>query len=249
MAGIRCAIPVGSSRWTARNEINERTRPQVARLVEESTAAPPGSEARKVADFRAAWLDEDAIDAQGMAPLWRMLERIGGVRDKTALTQLLGSGMRADVDPLNAGVYDSASVPGLSVETGNLGEDGYVAFLLQGGLGLPQPRSLIQFRPASCRRPARGTRPTSRACSISWASIAARRAAAVVALETEIARSHATPEASGDDGNAANLWTREDFARRAPGLDWNAFFTAAATFPAIGLRRLAAGGGRGPGRS
>jgi predicted metalloendopeptidase len=54
-----------------------------------------------------------------------------------------------------------------------------------------------------------------------------QRAAAVMTLETAIARSHATADASANDHNADNLWTRADFAREAPGMDWSAFFDGA----------------------
>src|SRR4029077_182558 len=53
-------IPPGKERWGAFNEIGERTRQQVVALVDDAMAAPPGSSARKVADFRAAYLDEAA---------------------------------------------------------------------------------------------------------------------------------------------------------------------------------------------
>src|SRR5262249_27683679 len=42
-----------------------------------------------------------------------------------------------------------------------------------------------------------------------------------------IARSHATRQQSANDHNADSLWTRSDFDRRAPGMDWPAFFLAA----------------------
>jgi putative endopeptidase len=48
-----------------------------------------------------------------------------------------------------------------------------------------------------------------------------------MALETAIAQAQATPEASANDHNADNLWTRADFARQAPGMDWSSFFAAA----------------------
>ena len=48
-----------------------------------------------------------------------------------------------------------------------------------------------------------------------------------MALETAVARSHATAEASANEHNADTLWTRADFAREAPGMDWSAFFAAA----------------------
>jgi predicted metalloendopeptidase len=48
-----------------------------------------------------------------------------------------------------------------------------------------------------------------------------------MALETAIAQGEATREASASDHNADSLWTRADFAREAPGMDWSVFFTAA----------------------
>ena len=80
----------------------------------------------------------------------------------------------------------------------------------------------------------------------------ARRAEAVMALETAIARSHATPEASANDHNTDNLWSRADFAREAPGMDWTAFFAAAglakqATF--VAWQPSAREGRRGAGRA
>src|SRR5689334_8449584 len=55
------AIPAGKQRWGARDEINALTRRQIAALLEEARTAPAGSTARKVADFRAAWLNEEVI--------------------------------------------------------------------------------------------------------------------------------------------------------------------------------------------
>ncbi len=226
-------IPAGKGKWGAGAEITERVRQQVATLLDEANAAPPGSDARKVADFRAAWLNQAAIEARGMAPLKPLLGRIDRIRDKAGLTRFLGSELAADVDPLNLGVYESSHLLGLAVEEGNHGEPDHVAYLLQGGLGLPDREDYLGADP---RRQALrvqyqavigqllallgrdGHRPTS---------TTARRAEAVMALETAIARSHATREASADDRNADTLWTRADFAREAPGMNWNAFFAAA----------------------
>lgn len=220
-------IPAGGTRATARTEINEVTRQQVMQLIDSTAAAPAGSGARKVADFRTAYLNETAIDAQGIAPLRPLFERIDGVHDKAALTRLLGSDLRADVDPLNWGIYDSAHLLGLSVESGNHGEKTYVAFLLQGGLGLPKRQQYLDPSvEAQALRVAYQER-IARVLALAGFERAAQRAEAVMALEIAIAQTHATPEASSDDRNADNLWTRADFARRAPGIDWMAFFAAA----------------------
>src|SRR5882724_3343183 len=66
-------IPAGKGLWGARSEIAQRTRQQVAKLLDDANAAPAGSDARKVADFRAAYLNEAAIEARGIAPLKPLL--------------------------------------------------------------------------------------------------------------------------------------------------------------------------------
>jgi putative endopeptidase len=134
-------IPAGLQRWTARNEIDALTRRQVAGLIDDATTAPAGSVARKVADFRSAFLNEAAIETRGLSPIAPLLDHIGSAKNKEALTRLLGEGMQADVDPLNWGIFSSSSPLGLSVEPGINGEKTYVAFRLQGGLGLPNRES------------------------------------------------------------------------------------------------------------
>src|SRR6476469_9195824 len=53
------------------------------------------------------------------------------------------------------------------------------------------------------------------------------RAQMVVALETKIAQAHETLEASQDPTKANNPWTRADFDKKAPGVDWNRLLGAA----------------------
>ncbi len=220
-------IPGNDPRWNARNEISDLTRRQLDKLVDDAAGAPVGSIARKVANFRAAYLDETTIETQGVTPLARTMERINAIGDRTALTRFLGSELRADVDPLNWGVYDSAHLLGLSVEPGLHGEANYVAFLLQGGLGLGDRDLYLSTAPDSQTLRARYERYIGRMLALAGFDQAEQRAAGVMALEVAIARTHATSAASADEGNASNLWTRADFVRQAPGIDWSVFFAAA----------------------
>jgi len=220
-------IPAGRERWGARDEINELTRQRVAQVLEDAKAAPRGSTALKVADFRGAYLNEVAIEAMGIVPIKPQLDDIERVQDKAALTRLLGSGMRADVDPLNFGVYNSSHLLGLSVERSIHGEKNYVAFLLQGGLGLPDREQYVSGEPQMQALRGRYKAYIAHVLALAGFDRADQRAETVMALETLIAQSHATAEASGSDHNADNLWTRADFAREAPGMDWSDFFAAA----------------------
>jgi predicted metalloendopeptidase len=180
-----------------------------------------------VADFRAAYLNEVAIEAMGLAPLKPLLEAIDRVQDKAALTRLLGSEVRADVDPLNYGVYNSSNLLGLSVEWSNHGEKSYVAFLLQGGLGLQDREQYLSAEPRVQEQRAKYQTYIGSMLALAGFDHADQRAAAVMGLETAIARSHASSEASANARSADNLLTRSDFSREAPGMDWSAFFDAA----------------------
>jgi predicted metalloendopeptidase len=220
-------IPAGMEKWTARTEIDATTRQQVAALLDSAGAAPAGSLARKVADFRAAYLDQAAIEARGITPLKPVLDSIAQVQDKAALTRLLGRWLPADVDPLNWGIYRSSHVLGLSVEPGVHGERANVAFLLQGGLGLPDREQYLGTEPRLLALRARYQEYIGRQLTLAGFDRGEQRARAVMALETALARTQATAAASADDHNADHRWTRADFARRAPGMDWSAFFAAA----------------------
>ena len=220
-------IPAGRHRWAVRDEINDRTRRQLEALLDDARTAPSGSLARKVADFRSAYLDESAIERRGTAPLAPMLARIDSARDKLALTRLLGSSVYADVDPLNVGIYASSSVLGLSVEHSIHGEAIYDAFLLQGGLGLGDRDEYLRQDSVGARERQRYQAYVARLLTLAGFDRPERRAQSVLALETALAETHATSEATAVDRNADHQWSRTDFAVQAPGMDWNAFFEAA----------------------
>ncbi|HST07405.1 MAG TPA: M13 family metallopeptidase [Gemmatimonadaceae bacterium] len=220
-------IPAGRDNWGARDEINALTRERVARLFDDASAGTPHSLARKVADFRAAYLNEANIEALGLTPLRPFLDEIDRVQNPTALARVLGRGMRADVDPLNFGVYNSATPLGLSVERSTHGEKNYVAFLLQGGLGLPGREQYLSGDASAEELRAKYQRYIAGMFSQAGFDRPRERGEAVMMLEIAIARSHATSEQSASDHNADNIWTRADFTSRAPGMDWSAFFDAA----------------------
>jgi len=220
-------IPDGRERWGAREEIAERTRIQLTGLLDDAERAEQGTLARLVADFRAAYADGAAIEARALTTLRAPFDSIDHVGDRAALVRLLGNELRADVDPLDWGVYRSAGVLGLAVEHGIHGETGYAPFLVQGGLGLGDRSRYLDTTAAARTLLTRYTAYVAHQLSLAGFDDPGGRAAGVVALESALARTHASAEASAVDRNADSVWTREDFARRAPGIDWSAYFDAA----------------------
>ena len=234
------AIPAGKERWTNRDELEALSRRRIAELLDAASAAPAGSDARKVADFRAAYLNEAAIEARGLESLRPLLERVEKVSDRAELTRLLGRSVRADVDPMGFGVYQSAGVLGLAVEQSIHGEKTNTAFLVQGGLGLPDREDYLSAEAGKDALRGRYREYIAKMLALAGFPRADERASAVLALEAALAQSQGTREASSNDRNADNLWTRSDFAQRAPGMDWTVFFDAAGPGRPGGARRLAA---------
>src|SRR6202041_1910563 len=110
-----------------------------AGLIEEATKAnaPAGSNTRKIADLYHSFMDEAAIEAKGLAPLRPQLDAIAAIRDKHELARALGETLRSDVDALNNTNFHTANLFGLWVAPGFNDSEHYVAYLLQGGLQMP----------------------------------------------------------------------------------------------------------------
>lgn len=220
----KARIPDSKARWGARDEINAATAQQLAQVIRGAGALPHG---RKVADFHVAYLDEAAIEKRGFAPIAPLLKSIEAIRDNTGLSRWLGAELRADVDPVGVGTYDSRHLFGLAVACGFHGEPSYIAYLTQGGLGLgDRDAYLDEAAPKQAER-LRYRDYIARVLQGAGFDDATARADAVLALEIAIARTHASAEDSSKDSNADNRWARGDFQLNAPGIDWPAFFAAA----------------------
>jgi putative endopeptidase len=220
-------VPAGRARWGARNEIDATAKRQVAELITTADSQTTNEAARKVGDFHAAYLDEAALEARGLAPLAPLLESIDQIRDRTALAKWLGGHMPVDVDPLDNGLYISGQPFGLAVQHGIRGETKNFPYLLQGGLGLSERAQYLDDTAPAREARDRYQRYVARVLELAGVKHAPERAAAVLALETALARGHAASEISANDHNADHHWSREDFAAHAPGMDWPAFFAAA----------------------
>jgi len=185
-----------------------------------------GSNARKIADYYAAWLNRAAIDARGAAPLQPLLARINAISDRRALSAALGANIRADVDPLNATTFGTENLLGVFVAQGLQEPNRNFAYLLQGGLGLPD-RDYYLSDTAEMIEVRNGYRAyIGQMLTLMGVPDAEARAGRIFELETKIARAHAEAVAA-QDPHVVETWARADFASRAPGLDWNAFFDAA----------------------
>jgi len=223
------AIPADRSSYGGFAIMQERTDQRVVELLRElaKSDAAPGSEARKVGDYFATFLDEEAVEAQGTRPLQPILQTIEAVTDRAALARILGAGVRADVDALNATNFQTPNLLGLWVAQDLDDPKRYLPFLMQGGLSMPDRDYYLQDAAPMREIRARYREHVAAMLRLGGFSEPDVRAARVIDLETRMALVHASRTESVDVQRADNHWQRADFDDRAPGLDWKAFFAAA----------------------
>ena len=221
-------IPADRSSWGPDEALTELTTERTAGLIREAAAsAEAGSEARRIGDYFTSFMDEAAIERLGLKPLEPGLKRIDAIADRTDLARALGETLRADVDILNYTRLHTGNLFGLWVAQDFDDPASYSPFLVQGGLGLPDRDYYLDASPKMAR--IRERYPAHIANLLRQAGVpdARGQAARIFALERSIARAHWSRERSEQVREGNNHWQREDFPRRAPGLDWGAFFAAA----------------------
>ncbi|MCC4604014.1 M13 family metallopeptidase [Xanthomonas campestris] len=183
-------------------------------------------EDKQIGDYYAAYMDEASIEAKGVRPVQPELDAIAHLDDKQALARTLGGQLRADVDLLNATNFHTDRLFGLWVSQDLHHPGRYAPYLVQGGLGMPERSFYLDGGRMAQLRDAYRTHIV-KLLELAGIDDAQARAERIVALETAMARVHASPEQTNNVQAGANAWTQADFAQQAPGLDWGVFFDAA----------------------
>ncbi|WP_235559050.1 M13 family metallopeptidase, partial [Microbacterium sp. Leaf351] len=194
----RTAIPDDKARWGSFHLIAEQAEKDVAAIITESQQAEPGTEARKIGDLYASFMDTERIAAASLAPISAQLARIdaiGSVEDLLiAIGELERDGVRGLID--------------LYVEPDPGNPTRYVPFLVQGGLFLPD-ESYYRLENFGETRIAYREH-IERLLGLVDVTDAAAQADRIVALETEIAAAHWDNVRSRDAVATYNLKTWDE---------------------------------------
>ncbi len=220
-------IPPDRSSYGPGEQLTELTAERTAELVRNTAGAAAGSEARKIGDYYASFMDEDRIEKRGLEPLQPAFRSIAAIKDRAGLARALGATLRADVDVLNATNLYTENLLGLWVAQDLDDPARYLPFLLQGGLGMPDRDYYLN--PSQNMADIRPKYQAHVAAVLALAHLpdAQGQAARICDLERRMAQVHWSRAQSEEVLKGDNHWTRTDFAVRAPGLDWQAFLGAA----------------------
>jgi endothelin-converting enzyme/putative endopeptidase len=172
-------------------------------------------------------MDEAGIEAKGLAPLRPHLDAIAGIHDKKELARAFGESLRADVDALNNTNFYTPNLFGLWVAPGFNDSEHYKAYLMQGGLGLPDREYYLDDSERGRKLRTQYQTHVAAILKLAGFSDAEARATRILELEHAIAHTHRSLADNEDIHKANNTWTRADFSAKAPGLDWSEYFRGA----------------------
>jgi putative endopeptidase len=220
------AIPGGLTTYDTRAMLMEKTAQRVRNLIQDAAAAKPvrGSVTQKVGDYYASFMDEDGIEAKGLTPLADEMARISAITNKASLSAYLGATLNSEVDGLTA---NADHVFGVWVNQGFQDSDHNLPHLWQGGLGMPDRDSYIDPSPKMAELRAQYQAHIAAILKLAGVADPETKAARILSLEVRMAQGHAPDADASDVFKQNNPWKRTDFAVKAPGMDWGAYFTSA----------------------
>jgi len=208
-------IPDDRASDGAFHQLRDRAEKDVHALLQSlaDAAHEPASEARKVGDLFASFLDRDRVNSLALSPLDADLAAVDAVPDTTELIRLIGAlGRQGVPGPVGLAVFADAGQ-----------SDRYGAYLAQSGLGLPDESFYREdsFAPVRDAYVAHVTRILT--LSGFEPARAEDAAARIMALETRLAAGHWDNVRDRDATATYNPHTRSELEALAPRIDWAAW--------------------------
>ena len=222
-------IPADKSSYGTGAILVDEVRKRTQALIQEpaNTGSAANEDARKIGDFYSSYMDEAAIESKGITPLKPQLDGIAAIADRHGLARILGGQLRADVDALNSTNFETGNLLGVWITQGLTDPTHSVPYLLQGGLEMPDRDYYLSETPHMVELRKQYQAHIAAIFKLAGFADPEVRAGRVFALETAIAKVHAT-RVESEDVHSAVSWKREELALKAPGLDWPALLDAAA---------------------
>jgi putative endopeptidase len=206
-------IPADRATDGAFRLLADRAEEQVRDLITNAAGAP-NTDAQRIGDLYASFMDTERVAAVGLAPLLAELALISDAADPAALAAVLGALQRTGVGG-GAGAY---------VDTDSKDSTRYLLHFTQSGLGLPDESYYRE--PAHAAVLAAYPQHIARMLSLVLGGDQAETAARIVALETKLAAAHWDVVKRRDADLSYNLRRFADLADEAPGFDWSGWLAA-----------------------
>ncbi|TFW29889.1 M13 family metallopeptidase [Massilia horti] len=214
-------IPADKSSWGSFAKLRDDIQPQLRAIIENVANNPnkvAGTDAQRIGDFYASFMDEARLEQLGLSPLKGELDKIAAIKDKSELPALF-----AHLGQIGVNVpYD------FSIHQDAKDSTKYVADIAQGGLGMPDRDYYLKADDAKMADTrAKYQAHVEKMLALAGEQDAAAKAKAIVELETELARVQWTKVENRDPVKTYNKVELAGMAKLAPGYDWMSYLDAA----------------------
>ena len=211
-------IPGDESHWGIGNLVNEELYKRVLTINEKAVAEKAASgPSRQLADFWLSAMDTVAIEKDGIKPLQPELDKINAINSIPSLVQLITDWQIKGISPA-FGEFITQDMKNSSQ---------MALYLYQGGLGLPNRD--YYFNTDTGTTNIRNAYPKHIAHMLHLLGddtvTAAQHAAAIMQLETKLAKASRKLEALRDPYANYNKFAIADVKKLTPAIDWKAWAT------------------------
>jgi putative endopeptidase len=211
-------IPADRASYGMFNKLRDLSQERTRTVIEKAagTHAAPGTDAAKVGDFYASFMDEAAINAKGAAPIKPALDAIAAIATPAQLAAAIGKANRAGV----------RTVIGFGIDQDLKNPDAMAAYVGQGGLGMPDRDYYLDAKFADTLGKYRKHVATMLRLGGIAGADAEKRADAIIDLETKLAKVQWTKVETRQVDKIYNPVKLSAISATYPGLDWAAMLGA-----------------------
>ncbi len=214
-------IPADKSSWGSFLKLRDETLPQLRAIIETAAQdpnAPSGSDAQKIGDFYASFMDAETLDRLGPTPLAKDLARIAALKNKKQIPTLI-----AHLNQLRVNTAYR-----LAIHQDARDSTKYIVDLGQSGLGMPDRDYYLKRDDAKLGEArAKYQIHIGNMLKLAGDQHAAAAARQILALETELAKVQWTKVENRDPVKTYNKVELNRLGRLAPGYPWKAYLDAA----------------------
>ncbi len=209
-------IPADRSAWGAFVMLAEQSEERAREIVEGLAGGThePGSNAQKIGDLFASFMDEERIEKLGAEPIRADLDAVAALSDVAALVAFVGGLERRG----GGGFF------GAYVNTDDRDSERYLLNIVQGGIGLPDESYYREDKFAEVRSAYLAY--LEKLLDLAGWADAAGSAQRVLSLETRLAQGHWERAETRDVQKTYNLTPYADLRTLAPALPFDAWASA-----------------------
>jgi putative endopeptidase len=200
--------------------IEDATEEQLRSIVDsldQASLSDGDADAKKLADLYASFMNEEQLEALGLKPLQAELAAIDAIQELSALPALM-----AHMNAIGAG-----APYGLGINLDARNSTQYAVILFQGGLGMPDRDYYLKDDAKLKDARASYRAHVEKMLSMAGESKAADHAAAILNLETSLAKIQWTRVEDRDPIKTYNKTAITELSALMPGYDWQRYVRSA----------------------